>query len=55
MQTVYKADGTQYYVCDDCAEKFVTCPHCDELVEMCDDGTGPHCGAVMEEMEDEAV
>lgn len=55
IQNVYKANGSECYVCDDCAEKFVTCPHCDERVEMRDDGTCPHCGAVMEEMEDEAV
>lgn len=55
MQMVYRADGCEDYICEDCADHFDTCPHCDELIEMRSDGTCPHCGAVIEEQEDEAV
>lgn len=54
MQTVYRADGCEDYICEDCADRYDTCPHCDELIEMRSDGTCPHCGAVIEEQEDEA-
>lgn len=55
MRVVYRADGCEDFVCGDCAEFYETCPHCEELIEMRDDGTCPCCGAVVEEQEAEAV
>lgn len=54
MNTVYTPQG-ELMVCDDCADNYDCCPHCDELIEIKDDGTCPSCGAVIEEQEDEAV
>lgn len=47
MCVAYLADGTTKYVCKDCAEEYAVCPECCERVEICDDGTCPHCGAVI--------
>lgn len=55
MHRVYRANGYEDFVCDDCADNYDCCPHCDELIEIKDDGTCPSCGAVIEEQEDEAV
>lgn len=55
MRIVHRASGYEDYVCDDCADNYDCCPHCDELIEMKDDGTCPNCGAVIEEQEAEAV
>ena len=55
MRTVHRASGYEDYVCDDCADNYDCCPHCDELIEIKDDGTCPNCGAVIEEQEAEAV
>lgn len=55
MRRVYRANGYEDFVCDDCADNYDCCPHCDELIEIKDDGTCPSCGAVIEEQEDEAV
>ena len=56
MHRVYRANGYEDFVCDDCAENYEECPHCGELMEMKDDGTCPHCGVVLvEDEEDEAV
>ena len=55
MRRVYKADGYDYYLCEDCSEDFTLCPHCGELIEVKNDGPCPHCGVVVEEMEEEAV
>ena len=52
MRVVYRADGCEDYICEDCADHFDTCPHCDELIEVCGDGTCPRCGAVIEEREE---
>lgn len=54
MNTVYTPQG-ELMVCDDCADEYDRCPHCEELIEMNDDGTCPNCGAVIEEQEAEAV
>lgn len=54
MNTVYTPQG-ELMVCDDCVEDYDRCPHCEELIEMNDDGTCPNCGAVIEEQEAEAV
>lgn len=55
MHRVYRANGYVDFVCNDCADNYDCCPHCDELIEIKDDGTCPSCGAVIEEQEDEAV
>lgn len=55
MRRVYRANGYEDFVCDDCADNYDCCPHCEELIEMNDDGTCPNCGAVIEEQEAEAV
>lgn len=55
MHRVYRANGYEDFVCNDCADNYDCCPHCDELIEIKDDGTCPSCGAVIEEQEDEAV
>lgn len=55
VQKYYTREGYEGIVCEDCADEFITCPHCDELIEMRDDGTCPHCGVVLEEKEAEAV
>lgn len=55
MRIVHRASGYEDYVCDDCADNYDCCPHCDELIEIKDDGTCPNCGAVIEEQEAEAV
>lgn len=55
MHRVYRANGYEDFVCDDCADNYDCCPHCDELIEIKDNGTCPSCGAVIEEQEDEAV
>ena len=55
MRIVHRANGYEDYVCDDCADNYDCCPHCDELIEIKDDGTCPNCGAVIEEQEAEAV
>lgn len=55
MHRVYRANGYEDFVCDDCADNYDCCPHCDELIEIKDDGTCTSCGAVIEEQEDEAV
>ena len=55
MRVVYRADGCETCVCEDCAERYDACPHCGELIEMRSDGTCPRCGAVIEEQEEEAV
>ena len=55
MHRVYQANGYEDFVCNDCADNYDCCPHCDELIEIKDDGTCPSCGAVIEEQEDEAV
>lgn len=55
MRIVHRANGYEDYVCDDCADNYDCCPHCDEFIEIKDDGTCPNCGAVIEEQEAEAV
>lgn len=55
MHRVYRANGYEDFVCDDCADNYDCCPHCDELIKIKDNGTCPSCGAVIEEQEDEAV
>lgn len=60
MTHVYDRDGAEFTYCDYCygrrAHRFTECPHCGELVEVCEDGTCPACDAVIEEQkEDEAV
>ena len=55
MRIVHRANGYEDYVCDDCADNYDCCPHCDEFIEIKDDGTCPSCGAVIEEQEAEAV
>lgn len=55
MHRVYRANGYEDFVCNDCADNYDCCQHCDELIEIKDDGTCPSCGAVIEEQEDEAV
>lgn len=51
MYRAYRENGEEVYVCEDCRDDFVECPHCDELIMICDDGTCPHCGAVVTEEE----
>lgn len=52
MNHAYRENGEEVYICDDCRDDFVECPHCDELIMVREDGTCPHCGAVVDE-EDE--
>lgn len=47
-----KADGDTVYVCESCMENHMSCPHCDSLIDICEDGTCPECGAVIEEKEE---
>lgn len=47
-----KADGDTVYVCENCMENHTSCPHCDSLIDICEDGTCPECGAVIEEKEE---
>lgn len=47
MHRVYRANGYEDFVCNDCADNYDCCPHCDELIEIKDDGTCPSCGAVL--------
>lgn len=47
-----KADGDTVYVCESCMENHMSCPHCDSLIDVCEDGTCPECGAVIEEKEE---
>ena len=44
VHRVYRANGYEDFVCDDCADNYDRCPHCDELIEIKDDGTCPSCG-----------
>lgn len=56
MDNIYHAyceNGEEVFVCEDCQDDFVECPHCDELIMICEDGTCPHCGAVVSDEEDE--
>lgn len=51
---VYTASGNEEYRCEYCRDGFEICPHCRETVEIREDGTCPHCGAVIEEDKEEA-
>lgn len=42
MRIVHRANGYEDYVCDDCADNYDCCPHCDEFIEIKDDGTCPN-------------
>lgn len=53
LRPLIRANGDHEYVCDDCARDYETCPHCGELVEVCDDGTCPQCGCVIEDEDTE--
>lgn len=56
MTFVTLRDGDNAYVCEDCMDSYEICPHCDTMIERCEDGTCPECGAVIDEKEeDEAV
>lgn len=56
MTFVTLRDGDHAYVCEDCMDSYEICPHCDTMIERCEDGTCPECGAVIDEKEeDEAV
>ena len=57
MTRLYRADGETVLVCENCRTDFVICPHCNELIEVCDDGTCPNCGETVEieEEKEEAV
>lgn len=50
--TVYDKYGDEIQVCDDCIDEYEVCPHCEEHIEICEDGTCPHCGAVIENEEE---
>ena len=54
MTRLYRADGETVLVCENCRTDFVVCPHCNELIEVCDDGTCPNCGEAVEEKEETA-
>lgn len=47
MRTVYLEHGEVKTVCRDCADKYMECPECGELIEICSDGTCPHCGVII--------
>lgn len=53
MNHVVLKDGSEVWVCDDCASKYEECPHCGDMIEMCDDGTCPSCGAVITESDED--
>lgn len=56
MTFVTLHDGDHAYVCENCMDSYEICPHCDTMIERCEDGTCPECGAVIDEKEeDEAV
>lgn len=56
MTFVTLRDGDHAYVCENCTDSYEVCPHCDTMIERCEDGTCPECGAVIDEKEeDEAV
>lgn len=54
MTRLYRADGETVLVCENCRTDFVVCSHCNELIEVCDDGTCPNCGEAVEEKEETA-
>lgn len=47
MCVVYLADGTTKDVCENCAYEYAVCPECGERIEICDDETCSHCGAMI--------
>lgn len=53
LNPLIRANGDHEYVCDDCARDYETCPHCNALIEVCDDGTCPNCGCVIEDEDEE--
>ncbi len=55
FEYVYNKYGSRIWVCEDCIEKYTECPDCGEHVAVCNDGTCPHCGVVMEEGTDAEV
>ena len=53
VYAVYNESGDAQHVCEDClSEYYEECPHCGECVKICDDGTCPCCGAVIEAEDD---
>ena len=54
MFFVVRANGDEIMLCEDCKENFKSCPHCSNLIEICDDGTCPYCGVVVNEDEEDA-
>lgn len=56
MQRFYTKEGYEGIICENCMDSYEICPHCDTMIERCEDGTCPECGAVIDEKEeDEAV
>lgn len=47
MYVVYLANGEVKDVCENCVDEYAECPECGERIEICGDGTCPHCGAVI--------
>lgn len=52
VYAVYNESGDAQHVCEDCLSEYEECPHCGERVKICDDGTCPCCGAVIEAEDD---
>lgn len=44
-----RAASRSGHVCDDCERGYIACPYCNQLVEVCEDGTCPSCGEDIEE------
>ena len=53
VYAVYNESGDAQHVCEDCLSEYEECPHCGERVKICDDGTCPCCGAVIEAEDDD--